>query len=151
MWPTPRLRTFSSIEHWCNIGGHEGLEMKGLSSGQRVRSRRLRGEQTEAEARLWTRLGSRQVAGAKVRRQLPLGPFVADFCCMEIGLVVEVDGGQHAEREPQDARRSEYLEARGFRLLRFWNDEVLRNTEDVLEQIFKTIEQCGKEGGRYGG
>jgi len=78
----------------------------------------LRREQTEAEARLWSRLRSRQVTGAKFRRQLALAPFVEDFCCLEVGLIVEVDGGQHAERQGADASRSEQLEAKGFRVLR---------------------------------
>ena len=78
--------------------------MKALTGTQRGRSRRLRREQTDAEARLWTHMCMRQLAGAKFRRQLPLGPFVVDFCCMEIGLVVEVDGGQHAERGRQTSR-----------------------------------------------
>jgi very-short-patch-repair endonuclease len=91
------------------------------------------------------------VAGAKFRRQLTLAPFVVDFCCMEVGLIVEVDGGQHVERQEADASRSAQLEAKGFRVLRVWNDEVLRDTEAVLEQISKTIEQCRKEGRRYGG
>ena len=91
----------------------------------------------------------RQVGGAKFRRQLPLGPFVVD--CMEIGLVIEVDGGQHAERQQQDVTRSRQLEAEGFRVLRFWNDEVLQNTAAVLEQISNTIEQCREQGRRYGG
>ena len=69
--------------------------MKALTETQRVRSRRLRRDPTDAEARLWMHLRMRQVGGAKFRRQLPLGPFVVDFCCMEIGLVIEVDGGQH--------------------------------------------------------
>ena len=125
--------------------------MKALTGTQRVRSRRLRREQTDAEARLWTHLRMRQVGGAKFRRQLPLGALVVDFCCMETGLVIEVDGGQHAEREQQDITRSRLLEAEGFRVLRFWNHEVLQNTAAVLEQISNTIEQCREEGRRYGG
>jgi very-short-patch-repair endonuclease len=81
--------------------------MKALNSTQRARARRLRREQTDAEARLWLRLRNSQINGAKFRRQQPLGPFVADFCCMEVGLVIEVDGGQHSERELADARRTQ--------------------------------------------
>jgi adenine-specific DNA-methyltransferase len=129
----------------------DGDAMRALTPRLRIRSRRLRREQTEAEARLWSRLRSRQVAGAKFRRQLALSPFVVDFCCMEVGLIVEVDGGQHAERQEADASRSVQLAAKGFRVLRFWNDEVLRDTEGVLEQIAKAIEQCRSEGRCYGG
>ena len=125
--------------------------MKALTETQRLRSRRLRRDQTDAEGRLWMHLRMRQVGGAKFRRQLPLGPFVVDFCCMEIGLVIEVDGGQHAEREQQDVTRGRQLEAEGFRVLRFWNHEVLQNTAAVLEQISNTIEQRREEGRRYSG
>jgi len=90
---------------------------------------------------LWSRPRSRQMAGVKFRRQLTLAPFVLDFCCMEVGLIVEVDGGQHAEHQEEDAIRSEQLAVKGFRVLRVWNDEVPRDTEAVLEQISKAIEQ----------
>ena len=110
--------------------------MRALSPRQRVRSRRLRREQTEAEARLWSRLRSRQVAGAKFRRQLPLAPFVVDFCCMEVGLIVEVDGGQHSESQ-SDAARDRHFEATGFCVLRCWNDEVLKNIDGVCLAILR--------------
>jgi len=74
---------------------------------------------------LWSRLRSHQVAEAKFRRQVALGPFVVDFCCLEVGLIVEVDGGQHAERQEVDTRRSEQLAREGFQVLRVWNNEVL--------------------------
>ena len=125
--------------------------MRTLTTGQRARSRRLRGDQTEAEARLWSRLRGRQLAGAKFRRQVALGPFVVDFCCLEVGLIVEIDGGQHAERQEADASRSEQLAREGFRVLRIWNDEVLRDTEVVLGEISRAIEQCRGQGHRYGG
>ena len=124
--------------------------MRTLTTRQRVRSRRLRRDQTEAEARLWSRLRSRQLVGAKFRRQVALGPFVVDFCCLEVGLIVEVDGGQHAERREADSSRSQQLAAVGFRVLRVWNDEVLRETEGVLQEIARAIEQCRRDGRRYG-
>ena len=125
--------------------------MKALSPTQRTRARRLRREQTEAEARLWFHLRNCRLDGVKFRRQLPLGPFVVDFCCMEVGLVIEVDGGQHSEREQADARRTRMLEEQGFRVVRFWNNEVLEQTEAVVEQIRMVIEQCRREGRRYDG
>jgi primosomal protein N' (replication factor Y) len=124
--------------------------MKALNPTQRTRARRLRREQTDAEVRLWFHLRNCQMSGAKFRRQQPLGPFVADFCCMEVGLVIEVDGGQHSERERADARRTQLLEEQGFLVLRFWNNEVLEQTEVVVERIRMVIEQCRKEGRRYG-
>lgn len=124
--------------------------MKSYNPAQRIHARRLRREQTDAEARLWFYLRNCQLDGAKFRRQQPLGPFVVDFCCMEVGLVIEVDGGQHSERELADARRTQLLEEQGFLVLRFWNNEVLEQTEAVLERIMMAIEQCRKEGRRYG-
>jgi hypothetical protein len=79
-----------------------------------------------------------------------MGPFIADFCCMEVGLIVELDGGQHAERVKADEERTAFLEAQGFRVLRFWNDAVLRDTEVVLARIADAVEQCRREGRRYG-
>ena len=101
--------------------------------------------QTDAESRLWLHLRSRQVSGVKFRRQQPIGPFIVGFCCLEPKLVVEIDGGQHAERAHEDAVRTGYLERSGYRVLRFWNNEVLRNTEAVVEGI---AEEVVREQGR---
>jgi very-short-patch-repair endonuclease len=81
------------------------------------------------------RLRDRQVGDAKFRRQQPLGPFVADFCCLDRKLVIEVDGGQHAANSASDEARTAYLNRFGYKVLRFWDHDVLRNTEAVLEQI----------------
>jgi len=97
--------------------------------GMVCRARELREEMTDAERRLWSRLRARG-AGGKFRRQVPIGRFVADFACVEARLIVEIDGGQHAPAA--DASRTRVLESMGWRMLRFWNDEVLRNTEGVL-------------------
>jgi len=98
------------------------------------RSRRLRRDATDAERRLWYRLRARQIAGAKFVRQDPIGPYVVDFACREQRLIVEVDGGQHAT-DLRDAVRDQWLSDRGYRVLRFWNNDVLANTEGVLETI----------------
>ncbi|MFN3934542.1 endonuclease domain-containing protein [Parvibaculum sp.] len=98
------------------------------------RARHLRMMQTEAEARLWSRLRNRMLGGFKFRRQVPIGPYIADFVCVERMLVVEADGGQHADNAA-DKRRTRYLEERGYRVIRFWNPDVLSNTEGVLEMI----------------
>jgi very-short-patch-repair endonuclease len=102
------------------------------------RARQLRREQTKAELELWMRLRDRQL-GVKFRSQHPIGPYVADFCCVECRLVVEADGGQHAERAGADKARREYLESRGFSVLRFWNDQILKEIEAVLEQILSGL------------
>ena len=105
----------------------------------RGRAQQLRRSQTEAERRLWSRLRGRQVHNAKFRRQHAIGPYVVDFCCPERRLVVEVDGGQHALETPVDGARTEFLAAQGYRVLRFWNNEVITNTEGVLERISEVL------------
>jgi very-short-patch-repair endonuclease len=97
-------------------------------------ARELRRGMTEAEHRLWAMIRRRQVAGCKFRRQCPVGPFVVDFACLEKGLVVEVDGGQHCDSR-SDPRRDAFLRSRGFRVLRFWNHDVLGNIEGVFQVI----------------
>ncbi len=100
-----------------------------------ARARTLRKQATDAEQHLWKRLRSRQLDGHKFRRQTPVGPYVVDFLCLEHRLVIELDGGQHADRQEKDQARSARLAGWGFRVLRFWNHEVLGNTEGVLEEI----------------
>ena len=105
----------------------------------RDRARQLRNEQTDAEAKLWARLRARQISGVKFRRQHPIGPYVADFCCVEHRLIIEIDGGQHAEQMQSDQRRTAILKLHGFRVLRFWNNEVLANIDAVLEHIYQAL------------
>jgi very-short-patch-repair endonuclease len=97
-------------------------------------ARMLRQRQTVVERMLWRRLQDRHLAGFKFRRQVPLGPYVADFVCFEARLVIEVDRGQHA-MSPADVHRDRWFAAQGFRLLRFWNNEVLDNLDGVLQTI----------------
>lgn len=101
------------------------------------RARRLRRDQTSAESELWTHLRNRAMAGFKFRRQVPLGPYVVDFVCFDERLIVEVDGGQH-NLEPnrdQDCKRTAWLESQGYRVIRFWNIDILDSTEGVLGVI----------------
>ena len=93
----------------------------------RRNARDLRRNPTEAERTLWRHLRQRHVAGRKFRRQHPIGRYVLDFVCLETKLVIELDGGQHADREAEDQGRTAWLEARGYRVLRFWNTEVFEN------------------------
>jgi very-short-patch-repair endonuclease len=102
-------------------------------------ARALRRRCTLAEARLWRHLRNRGVAGAKVRRQHRIGPYVVDFACVDAGLVVEVDGGQHADRQAEDARRTAFLERHGFRVVRYWNTDVLINLEGVLADLARHL------------
>ena len=105
-----------------------------------LRAQELRRNATDAERRLWRHLSRRQLGGFKFSRQMPVGPFICDFMCREAWLVVEIDGGQHDERAAADASRTRFIEAEGFRVLRFWNNEVLGNTEGVLLTILRHLE-----------
>ncbi len=104
-----------------------------------TRARQLRKQSTDAERKLWRHLRNRQAEGYKFRRQQPLGQYIVDFVCLEKRLVVEVDGGQHAEQIEYDAQRSAWLESQGFRVVRFWNNQVLEETESVKEAIFEEL------------
>jgi len=95
----------------------------------------LRRDGTDVEQRLWYHLRGRQLGGMKFRRQEPIGPFIVDFCSLDAKLVVELDGGQHAERVPADLEGTAVLERLGYEVLRFWNSEVCENIEAVLVRI----------------
>ena len=97
-------------------------------------SRRLRRDRTDAEQKLWQRLRSGQLGGLKFRRQHPIPPYIADFCCVAEKLIVELDGSQHSEQA--DAARTRHLEAQGWRILRFWDHDALQQTEAVIEAIW---------------
>lgn len=102
-------------------------------------ARNLRLNSTDAERWLWSRLRAHQLEGFKFRRQVPVGPYIADFLCAEPALIVELDGGQHAEAVAKDQGRTLYLEAQGYRVLRFWNNEGLQEGEEVLEEILRAL------------
>lgn len=101
-------------------------------------ARRLRKNATDAERILWRHLRNKQIAGFRFRRQHPLGRFVADFVCLDRCLVVEVDGGQHAESARDDQRSSD-LNKMGFVVLRIWNNEVFKNLDAVKEKILMAL------------
>ncbi len=92
---------------------------------------------TDVERRVWSPLRNRQVNGYKFRRQATIGPFVVDFLCVEAALVVELDGGQH--NEVVDARRSAFLRERGYRVIRFWNNDVNQSFDGVMQTIASTL------------
>lgn len=89
---------------------------------------------TDAEKHLWQRIRMQQL-GVKFRRQHPVGSYVLDFACIDARLAIEIDGGQHAETQIEDSLRSAWLEERGWKVLRFWNNDVLQNIEGVLAEI----------------
>lgn len=101
------------------------------------RSRKLRRNSTDAEKKLWPHLRNRQLGGAKFRRQVELGPYIVDLVCLEARLIVELDGGQHTVET--DAKRTAFLERQGFRVIRFWNNDVLLNMEGVLIRIEEAL------------
>jgi very-short-patch-repair endonuclease len=107
-----------------------------------VRARALRQGQTDAEALLWSKLRDRQILNLKFRRQHPISFYFADFACLEIGLVIELDGGQHAQdaHSSDDSKRESDMAALGFTTLRFWNNAVLSQTDAVLEKILRTAQ-----------
>jgi len=106
----------------------------------RRKARELRNAGTHAERRLWQRLRLKQLGGCKFRRQVPVAGYIADFVCLEMKLIVELDGGQHVERAAYDGRRTHVLEAEGYRVLRYWNDDVPVRTNGVLEDILRALE-----------
>ena len=120
-----------------------GVEV--MSETARIRAitkqhtRNLRREMTDAEKLLWRHLRMEQIGCYKFRRQHPLGNYIADFVCMEASLVLEVDGGQHAESADNDAIRTQWLETKGLHVMRFWNNEVLNNIEGVKLAIWNYL------------
>ena len=104
-------------------------------------ARGLRRNMTEAEHALWARLARRQLAVVKFRRQAPIGPYLVDFVTFERKVVVEVDGGHHGEASIKivDDARSAWLRQEGFKVLRFWNNEVLNNPQGVLESVLEVL------------
>ena len=122
-----------------NVGAKPPVRL--LPAVTLARARSLRRDQTDAERKLWRLLHSRRLAAAKFRRNHPIGQFFADFCCLKARVVIEVDGGQHADpgQAAYDRRRSAYLESQGFRVMRFWNEAILKESERVLEQIYEAL------------
>jgi len=107
-------------------------------------ARELRKDSTDAERKLWALLRNRTLLGCKFRRQFPIDPYVADFACVEKRLIVELDGGQHVDAAPRDAERTAFLESRGYAVLRFWNDDVLLRTDQVLEEVLRNLTADGR-------
>ena len=104
-----------------------------------ARARNLRSNMTQAERRLWYHLRNRRFDGWKFRRQVSLGDYVVDFICASARLIIEVDGGQHMERSEADVTRTAWLNSQGYRVLRFWNNDVLGNLEGVAVVITQAL------------
>jgi very-short-patch-repair endonuclease len=103
------------------------------------RSRELRNNATPAERKLWQYISNRQLSGVRFNRQVPIGPFICDFVARTLKLVIEVDGGQHALNVQQDNNRTAFLEQHGYRVMRFWNNDVLENVEGVVAVIEQAL------------
>ncbi len=125
-------RVSSMMRHIC-------ASFLGANTGMNRFARALRKNATDAEQHLWNELRGRRLAGFKFRRQRPFGPYVCDFICLEASIVVELDGSQHLERSDYDARRDAFIRSYGYRVLRFWNGDVLDRTESVMETIFAAL------------
>ena len=119
-----------------------------MRTGQKIGfARRLRGAMTDAEREIWHHLRNRALMGCKFRRQHPVGPYIVDFACLERRLVVELDGGQH--QEASDAARTRLLSGHGFRVLRFWNNDVFERQDAVLAAIFDALSDTHPGTGPY--
>jgi very-short-patch-repair endonuclease len=116
------------------------------TDGSAARAKQLRSQLTDAERKLWYYIRARRFQGIKFRRQVPLGPFIVDFLCDRARLVIELDGGQHTERKASDAARTQWLESRGYSVIRYWNNEVLNNIEGVLENLSATLSPALSQG-----
>lgn len=127
--PSPRKR---------GEGENTPLPPAGEGKGERAllqNAKQLRSNLTDAEQRLWYHLRAHRFMGLKFRRQKPLGRYIVDFICVEQRLIIELDGGQHAEQTAYDTSRDEWLWIQGYTVLRFWNNEVMQELESVLEKI----------------
>ena len=112
--------------------------MTGYDKPTLAKAKRLRRDLTDAERKLWSILRNSQLQGAKFRRQQPIGPFIADFVCQDRKLIVEADGGQHLD-SAYDIRRTAFLEGKGYRRLRFWNNDILENLDGVAQMIATAV------------
>ena len=102
-------------------------------------ARALRRQMTEAEKVMWSKLRDRRLDGVKFKRQKPIAGYIVDFVALDLNLIVEIDGGQHAERVEEDAARTKVLEESGYHVIRFWNHDVVGNMEGVLEALIQEL------------
>jgi very-short-patch-repair endonuclease len=110
-----------------------------INPEQTKNARNLRTEMTLAERKLWHAIRGKQIIQCRFRRQHPIGPYIADFACVEGMLVVELDGGQHQEQSDYDLQRTRFMQSCGWRVLRFWNNQVFESLDGVLSRIAETL------------
>ena len=126
---------------YCPLSLRERVGVRVMS--QISRARLMRSESTDAERVLWSRLRGRGIMNCKFRRQFPTGRYIVDFVCRKHNLIIELDGGQHADQLDYDEIRTEWLKSQGFDLLRYWDNDVLTQLESVLESIGEELKKRG--------
>jgi len=122
-------------------GGKGERKKMGIPLHIKQRARRMRKEMTDAERAVWMKLRGKQLFGYGFRRQHPIGNYIVDFVCIERGIIVELDGGQHLEQTDYDAQRTAWLEGQGYRVLRFWNHEALTELDAVVDAIARALDE----------
>ena len=120
------------------------LPSQAAGKWQQATAKALRQSATQAEVVLWPHLRNRRLGGFQFRRQHPIGHYIADFACAEAMLVIEADGGGHADSKSEDEARTAFLQSQGWEVRRFWNDEIMQNTDDVLSAILSAAEKRAK-------
>ncbi len=125
---------------------HSFTQLLGSNGGMLRYARSLRKNPTNAERLLWQHLRRRRLAGFRFRRQHSIGPYICDFACLEAAIVVELDGSQHVEQSDYDERRDAFLRSQGYRVLRFWNNDVLVQINVILETIFEALRRPDMDG-----
>jgi very-short-patch-repair endonuclease len=138
LWERARERAYGNVQEFT---------MKTTTNSLRSNAKNLRSAQTKAEHLLWYYLRAHRLNGLKFKRQVVIGTYIVDFVCESQGIIVEVDGGQHAEQEKYDATRTKYLESQGYRVLRFWNNEVLGHSDSVLDMIWRACKAPANQKG----
>ena len=117
----------------------ERVRVRVFHMDMRSRARELRRASTDAERAFWRQVRDRGLGGHKFRRQVPIGPYIADLLCLQAGLIIEFDGGHHQEQTAADERRTQWLESEGYRVLRLWDNDVLLNITGALETVLAAL------------
>ncbi len=117
------------------------MRLKRSTPKTMLQAKELRHEPTPAEAKLWSQLRGNRLNGISFRRQHAIGPYITDFCSPKIKLVIELDGSQHLEQEQYDTERTTFLESQGYKVIRFWNNDVLNNMDSVLTFILNVVQE----------